>query len=101
MIRAIAGGPLGDGQPYEVEGWQFHLVKDGRAWEDPRELQLPGVPNGTFMARDGGSNSGISHGSVVVIPALDIVLAYRGARAVDGFLPQLCAAVDDHFTMPT
>jgi hypothetical protein len=93
MSRATAGGPRGDGQPYEVEGWQFHLVKNGRAWEEPRELKLPGVPDGTFMARDGGDNKGTSHGSIVVVPALDLVVAYRGSRAVDAFLPRLCAAV--------
>ena len=93
MTRATAGGPLGDGKPYKVEGWQFHLVKDGIAWEEPRELKLPGVPDGTFMARDGGSNEGTSHGSIVVVPALDLVVAYRGSRAVNAFLPRLCAAV--------
>jgi CubicO group peptidase (beta-lactamase class C family) len=93
MTRATAGGPLGDGQPYEVEGWQFHLVKGGRAWEEPRELKLPGVPDGTFMARDGGENRGLSHGSIVVVPAMELVIAYRGARAVDAFLPRLCRAV--------
>jgi len=75
MARATAGGPLGDGEPYKVEGWQFHLVRDGLAWESPRELKLPGVPDGTFMARDGGDNQGTSHGSVVVVPTLELVMA--------------------------
>jgi len=45
------------------------------------------------MARDGGDNQGTSHGSIVVVPALDLVMAYRGSRAVDAFLPRVCAAV--------
>ena len=93
MARATAGGPLGDGEPYKVEGWQFHLVRDGLAWESPRELKLPGVPDGTFMARDGGDNQGTSHGSIVVVPTLELVMVYRGSRAVDAFLPRVCAAV--------
>jgi hypothetical protein len=93
MARATAGGPLGDGEPYKVEGWQFHLVRDGVAWEAPRELKLAGVPDGTFMARDGGNPGGTAHGSIVVVPTLEVVMAYRGSRAVDAFLPRVCAAV--------
>jgi hypothetical protein len=93
MRRAVAGGPMGDGRPLDVEGWQFHLVKNGRAWEKPKFLQLHGVPDGTYAARDGGDDEGTSHGSVIVVPSLDLVIAYRGGRAMNAFLPQVCGAV--------
>lgn len=93
--RIIGGGPWGNGTGTDQvnEGLQVHLVINERMWEEPDELHVPGVPDHTFMARDGGANSGTSHGTILGVPQYGITMAHRGPRDASAFLPQLCGAV--------
>jgi hypothetical protein len=95
MRRVIGGGPFGNGtgtnQPNE--GMQVHLVMNEMMWEDPHELRVPGVPNHTAMARDGG-DGGTSNGTIIAIPEYGIAMAHRGPVDASHILPQLCAAVN-------
>lgn len=92
VSRSLAGGPTGD--PGAIEGYQIHLIRNGRAWE----LNMTGVPDG-YMARDGGQDpnnpdaGGGSHGAIIVIPSLEIVVAYRSYYPCDYFMRDICAAV--------
>jgi hypothetical protein len=87
--RSIAGGPLGDGNPNPVEGFQTHLSRNGVAWE----LDLWGVPD-CFMARDGG-DPGSTVGAVIGIPELNLAVAYRSQYHCDTFLKDICDACHD------
>lgn len=89
VTRSTSGGPLGDGKPYALEGWQTHLIRNGRAWEDPDEMVIPDVPDG-FAARDGG-DSPTGHGAIIAWPSWNATFAYRG-DAFDRVVPQVCRA---------
>jgi CubicO group peptidase (beta-lactamase class C family) len=89
VARATAGGPFGDGKPFPLEGWQIHLVRDGKAWELPN---LAGVPDG-FMARDGGGPTS-SKGIIGGFPSDDVIVVYRSRADADGVLRAVFRAVE-------
>jgi len=89
VSRMSAGGPNGDGRPYHLEGYQTHLIRNGKCHARPA---MPTVPDG-FMARDGSDDSvGHGHGAIVTIPSIGLSFAYRGA-SLEEVLPAVCEAV--------
>ncbi len=92
----IAGGPNWDGYPFRNEGYQTHLVRDHRIWDDgssnnPKYLNLPGVPDGGFMARDGSDDYDSGHGVICGIPSLNLIVCARGGSP-DQYLGTICSA---------
>lgn len=78
--RTLLGGPWGDGVPFNLEGFQTHLIRNGSAWE--MEDELPGVPDG-FMARS-------SKSYIIGIPSLGLIMAGKGPEQLQSeFLPQI------------
>ena len=78
--RSLSGGPNGNGVPFDLEGYQTHLIRNGSAWE--MENALPGVPDG-FMARS-------SKSYIIGIPSLGLIMAGKGPEQFqDVFLPQI------------
>ncbi len=94
VARATGGGPNGDGQPYHLEAWQWHLCRGERICDGSRqgenEHQMPGVPD-FFAARDGSDTLDSGHGAIVVIPSKQAVFVYRGA-AIQIVMPRLLQA---------
>lgn len=79
--RTLAGGPNGNGIPFNLEGYQTHLIRNGSAWE--MEDALPNVPDG-FMARSEKSY-------IIGIPSLELIMAGHGPSQLQSvFLPQIC-----------
>lgn len=86
---ATGGGVNGDGAPLATEGWQIHLIRDGRHTElDDRPPM--GTLQGYFAA------GGVNRAYVIVLPALDVVVARvrRSGVFIDQFLPDLLTALD-------
>lgn len=93
---SISGGPGGDGYPFKWEGYQTHLIRDGRAnagssQNSPQWITLPGVPDG-FMALDGNDSPSSGWGAVVGLPSLDLIVCARGATPA-WWLPTIVSAV--------
>jgi CubicO group peptidase (beta-lactamase class C family) len=94
VARATGGGPAGDGHPYPLEGWQWHLCRNERMCDGSRqgegEIALPGVPD-CFAARDGSDTLTSGHGAIIVVPSRQAICAYRGA-AIQIVLPKIMRA---------
>ena len=94
VTRATAGGPDGDGKPWELEGMQIHLSKHEKITGEKQgdTIRCPGVPSDCFFAYGSGDKAVIA-----VIPSLDLVIArYRShGYPVETFLGKVCEAVTD------
>lgn len=87
MTLATAGGPNGDGLPKPTEGYQFHLVKNGRHTEGP----MPGVPDDAYFAY-----GAVDRAVLAVVPSLQLVVARRKSDhgyPVESFLGAVCGAI--------
>ena len=69
VVRALGGGPDGDGRPEPMEGYQIHLFKGGGRWSDG---PAPGVPDDAWMAAGAGDVA-----MILGVPSLNDLICVR------------------------